>query len=111
METASWKGWDDPSVVPGKEHYDDWIGNTGMNLVGDASIFPHMNQDWESTVKEKRGKLLDSVEDDRGMAEEGDTKIKLFCLHEGDVCCVEGNTKDSFVVSGVGPAYTQQQSP
>jgi len=118
METASWKGWDDPTVVPGKEHYEDWKGDYGMNLVVGASIFPHMNQDWESTVEEKwsilgrqeeiHGKRLDSIESDGAITEEEDTRRNLFCLQEGDVCCVDGGTKDRFVVSGVDPAQSQQ---
>lgn len=112
------QGWDDPTAVPGKEHYEDWKGDSGMNLVGGASIFPHMNQDWESIVEEKRsnlglqeeihGKQLDGIEGDVEITEEGDTSSKLFCLYEGGVCCVDGITKDRFVVSAVDPAQSQQ---
>ena len=86
VETATWKGWDDPSVVPGKETYADWRGDKpsfGLNLVGDASFFPHMSDDWDELVEEKRSSLpKDSA---------------LYCLREWDAFCVEGSTKDTFM--------------
>ena len=61
METASWKGWDDPSVVPDRPTYEDWIGVSGLALAGDdISIFPHMDDQWESLVKDKQSQLLDA---------------------------------------------------
>jgi len=86
VETATWKGWDDPSCVPGKESYDDWKGASpsfGFNLVGDASVFPHMSENWQDLVDEKR----DSLPQDSD----------LYCLREFDACCVEGSIKDVFI--------------
>jgi len=109
------KGMDDPSIVPGREQFKDWKGTPGMNLAGGVSIFPHMNQDWMSIVDEKRSSLqqeeervlLDSV-DDKKMKEGNDTgdytRSKLYCLSDWDVCCVEGGTKDRFIVSGSEPS-------
>merc|ERR1712071_531115 len=31
METATWKGWDDPSVIEGRERYEDWKDVPGLN--------------------------------------------------------------------------------
>jgi Peptidase E len=77
VETATWKGWDDPSVVPGKETYEAWKGILGMDLVGGASFFPHMSDDWVQTVQEKtRDMMLPSSDD------------KVICLQEADACCI-----------------------
>ncbi len=93
VETATWKGWDDPSVVPGKETYKDWIydpnstsgwNSLGLNAVGGASLFPHMNDDWLDLVEEKRSSL-------------GDGDGPLYCLQEWDACCIEGSQKDVFM--------------
>jgi peptidase E len=53
IETATWKGWDDPSVVPGKERYEQWIGCNGFGFAADKSFFPHYSSDWEDLVKKK----------------------------------------------------------
>lgn len=89
VATATWKGWDDPSVVPGKESYDDWLNHRGLEFVGDRSFFPHMSDDWKDTVEEKGGaqNLGESV----------------YCLREEDACCVIGDKKLSFVTSGASP--------
>lgn len=83
VETATWKGWDDPSVVPEKETYDKWIGNLALDMVGGASIFPHMSDDWISLVAEKR---VSSPQ-----------MSQLYCLEEWNACCVEGSKKGIFV--------------
>jgi hypothetical protein len=98
VETATWKGWDDPSVVPGKETYQDWIhkddadasseqssNSLGLNLVGGASVFPHMSDDWLDLVQDKKESLP---------KEDG---TLLYCLQEWDACCVEGSAKDVFL--------------
>ena len=80
VATATWKGWDAPSVVPGKETYDDWLECQGFKFAGDSSIFPHMDDQWEDLVKEKTqttDKAFDS----------------LYCLREDEVCCVTGATQ------------------
>ena len=71
VATATWKGWDDPSVVPGKETYDDWLECKGFQFAGTSSFFPHMDDQWEDLVKEKT-KSVDG----------------LYCLREEEVCCV-----------------------
>jgi peptidase E len=76
VETATWKGWDDPSVVPGKESYDKWKGVLGMDIVGGASIFPHMSDEWVETVQEKTRDTLPSNSD-------------VICLQEFDAFCIE----------------------
>lgn len=77
VETATWKGWDDPSIVPSKETYEDWQRHPGLSMVGSQCFFPHMNDDWESLVEEKRTGISDAV----------------VCLGEFDACCVDGNAK------------------
>ena len=83
VETATWKGWDDPSVVPGKETYEDWKGEIGLNFAGGASFFPHMSDNWNSLIDEKKGSLPPN----------GD----LYCLQEWDACCIEGSKVDLFI--------------
>lgn len=83
VETATWKGWDDPSVVPGKETYEDWKGEIGLNFAGGASFFPHMSDNWNSLIDEKKGNLPPN----------GD----LYCLQEWDACCIEGSKVDLFI--------------
>lgn len=53
IETAIWKGWDNPSIVPERESYDQWIGCKGFGFAGNRSFFPHYSSEWESLVKEK----------------------------------------------------------
>ncbi len=84
VKTATWKGWDDPSIVPGLETYDDWMGTRGLDFAGGASIFPHMSKDWVELVKDKKGSL------------DGD---KLVTLQEWEACCIEGSLHDSFISS------------
>jgi len=83
LETACWKGWDDPSIVPGMETYDDWKNVEGLGMVGDMSFFPHMSEEWESLVDEKLKDLT----------------LQVSCLGEEDVYCVDGSTKQTRVVS------------
>jgi len=84
IETATWKGWDDPSVVPGKESYDKWCECKGFGFVGNTSFFPHMSSDWENLMREK-------MEGEMG---------NTMRLREEDVCCVVGERELSFVTSG-----------
>lgn len=77
METATWKGWDDPSVVPNKPNYNDWKGVSGLNLAGDISIFPHMDSQWQALVDEKQQEIAGQV----------------YCLKDEEILKVDGNTK------------------
>ena len=74
IETATWKGWDDPSVVPGRESYDAWRGVSGLNLLGGSSIFPHMTEQWESLVAEKTV----------------DFDSHVYCISDSQMCLVDG---------------------
>ena len=85
VETATWKGWDDPSVVPGKETYENWAGDDGLNLAGGASFFPHMSEDWLDLVKEKKDSLPKNDNDGNG------SRQRLYCLQEWDACCIEAS--------------------
>lgn len=93
METATWKGWDNPSIVPSRETYDDWIGQPGLNLAGDASFFPHMNDEWIPLVTKKRLDIIDELE------EESSSSEQLYCLEEHHACCIQGDI-DRFIVKG-----------
>jgi len=76
VETATWKGWDDPSVVPGMEKPEDWKGIKGMSLLGDTNIsfFPHMSPTWKNLVDERRSTI----------------QGKAFTLEENQVVLVDG---------------------
>ena len=66
--------WDDPSIIPGRETYDDWKGQIGLNLAGGASFFPHMGDEFETLVKDKKEELNESVGSDtivHALREEG----------------------------------------
>ena len=58
------QGWDDPSIVPGRETYDDWKGQLGLDLAKGASFFPHMNDEFETLVSNKKEELNESIEGD-----------------------------------------------
>ncbi|KAL7532251.1 hypothetical protein ACHAWF_004063 [Thalassiosira exigua] len=92
VATATWKGWDDPSVVPGKQSYDDWLDCPGFGFVGDRSFFPHMSDDWIDLIKEK--------------SDAQTSELSLSCLREEDAFCVVGGKKLCFVVSGPSPIDT-----
>ena len=71
MQTACWKGWDDPRVVPGMEQYESWESIAGLNMIGDHSVFVHYdNELWSTLVQEKSrtigGRLL-TLRDDQAM--------------------------------------------
>lgn len=59
MDTACWKEWDDPSVVPGKETYDDWADVCGLNAAGRTSVFPHMTDQWQELADRRTEKVLE----------------------------------------------------
>jgi len=89
IATATWKGWDDPSVVPEKETYEDWLDCTGFEFSGSRSFFPHMSNDWKELVEEK----IKSQNLGEGVC----------CLREEDAYCVIGEKKVSFMASGPSP--------
>ena len=88
VETATWKGWDDPSVVPPTHHQsndEDWKkGHAGLSLAGsNTAFFPHMNDEWKTLVSERQKEISAAV----------------VCLGEGDACCVDGTAQKCFVIS------------
>ena len=96
IATATWKGWDDPSVVQRMERYEDWMGCRGFCFAGgvggeegdgDVSFFPHMSEDWNDLVKEKKMGVSGTV----------------CCMREEDACCVIGEKRTAFVASGPTP--------
>lgn len=80
VETATWKGWDDPSIVPGRETYQDWHNVPGLQLVPEA-YFPHYEAKWSNLVKEKSSELI------------GRAEIDVRCLADDQVCYVNGETR------------------
>jgi hypothetical protein len=84
------QGWDDPSVVLSRARYDDWKGHPGMNMFGSHSFFPHMSNEWEGTVAQKRQELLPEKLGDG-----------IICLREEEAFCVDGEAGTMQVVSAV----------
>ena len=81
VETATWKRWDDPSIVPGMSSYDDWVAVKGLDVAGGASFFPHMSSEWNDLVDSKR-------------------MGNVYCLAHSDVCCIDGVKHELRVLSG-----------
>ena len=79
-DTAYWKGWDDPLVVPGWTDKKDANNPrlVGLNMLGgERSIFPHMDDSWNDVVSQRRSKMDHAVE----------------LLAEDSVLCVDGTSK------------------
>lgn len=75
VDTACWKGWDDPRVVPDRTTYGAWSKTPGMCLLGnEVCFFPHMGQEWEGLIEEK---LQDQTKD-------------VLALRDTDVCFIDG---------------------
>ncbi|GAX13776.1 hypothetical protein FisN_30Lh067 [Fistulifera solaris] len=54
MQTACWKEWDDPRVVPGMEEYGAWESVAGLQMMGEYSVFVHYDEEqWVTRVEEK----------------------------------------------------------
>jgi Peptidase family S51 len=85
MEAATWKEWDDCSVVPGRDQYRDWDAVGGLGMVGPHSFFPHMTGDWQPLVDRKR------MDDDRNNF--------VVCLRDQDVCLVDGSARALTILS------------
>lgn len=94
MQTACWKGWDDPSVVPGRATYDDWKVVSALGLAGSVSFFPHMEEQWQAMVDNQ---IQGSSEATIPNAEE-DAPI-ICCLCDQDACFVEGHSKSILLQS------------
>ena len=80
---ATWKQWDDPSVVPDMTHYDDWQTIVGQNVAGGTSFFPHYTPEWDNVLASKQGSVP-----------------QLVCLADADVACINGIEKSMTVLRG-----------
>jgi len=85
IQTACWKEWDDPSVVPNKETYEDWNGTKGLNATGNISWFPHMTEEWKEMTNEKTKILLES--------ESSDNTSSVTLIRDDQAYAVDGRTQ------------------
>lgn len=85
IDTATWKGWDDPTVVPGREKYEAWGDVSGLNILGGISIFPHMTEQWDSLVAEKSVGYTGNV----------------CCISDYEICLVDGEQQTLSIVRSV----------
>jgi peptidase E len=84
VETATWKGWDDPSIVPGMEDPQSWKGVPGMDLFcNNISIFPHYAEEWKDLVQSKNQTDFTT---NNGTA----LKTRLVCLSNSEVLAITG---------------------
>ena len=95
IQTACWKGWDDPRVVPGMTDYQDWSDVPGLSLVGQQAFFPHMDESWESTVREKAALLRD------------ESAVQVCALPDSAVCYVNGDVQETRILYAPAPASTE----
>ena len=90
MQTACWKGWDDPRVVPGQQDYADWEQVPGLSLVGKVAFFPHMEDSWKELVESKSQELLNTNNDDDDDNNNNNKTIHVCTLADHEVCFVDG---------------------
>lgn len=95
VETACWKGWDDPSIVPGMSEYAKWRGVRGLGLMGNTCVFPHMASEWEERVATLGTELL-----------QNEQAAVVCCLTDEQACCVDGVAKRIQVVSATPTTST-----
>lgn len=87
MQTACWKGWDDPRVVPGMETYDDWQNVAGLRMCGTTAFFPHyVESEWSEVVRNKGTELKDIF------------GLETCCMHDDKVCLVDGAAKQISII-------------
>jgi hypothetical protein len=98
MDPATWKEWDDCSVVPGREGYEDWRDVPGLRLAGPHSFFPHMSEAWQPLVDRRAREMKGSG------AGSGRERGAVVCLRDQDVCLVDGVAQSLRVVSSPLPA-------
>jgi len=105
--TATWKGWDDPSVVPGRgaggASDGDWSGYPGLDLAGGRSFFPHMSDDWADTVRERTREMTASASTTERRRDDDADDDGLVCLGERDALCVMGDERLLIMTSGTEP--------
>jgi len=113
METATWKEWDDPSVVPDRTNYEDWKGVAGLDLAGEnISIFPHMGDQWQDIVDVKIGQLEAPVPPDGATADSKDSSLsspEVYCLRDDQVVCVNGTGPQPIRTLLEAPSTTLEQ--
>ena len=80
--------WDDPTVVPGMESYDDWKGVKGFGLAGKDSFFPHMTEQWQDLVERKQQEIKSD-----------DPSKKVYCLRDDQLCYVNGSAMATSVLA------------
>jgi hypothetical protein len=109
-----YKEWDDPTVVPGRETYNDWTNVRGLNLVESISFFPHMEDRWKSLVDQRRRELPVNQQHDGPSSPDDDdvekmtirpkntnNNVDVCCLADEDACMVNGNEQSVSVFSEV----------
>lgn len=91
MQTACWKEWDDPSVVPGMETYEDWTDVRGLDGAGRCSVFPHMTDEWQELTERKTKQLLETVtgNDD----EQSSSTPTVHCVRDDQAYTVDGRRR------------------
>lgn len=68
-------------MVDEKPTYDDWANVEGFSFAGEYSIFPHMSDEWEDLIKEKKKanpELYSSVvalRENEGLSVNGEEKV------------------------------------
>ena len=82
IETAFWKGWDDPGAAP-DEDWSDEHNLKGMGLARQTVLFPHYSDEWQTLVEEKqqRAGLVSAT----GTASDGSHQSRLVCLTDDGV--------------------------
>jgi len=70
---------DDPSIVPSKSKYSDWIGSEGLDMLGGLNIFPHMASKWEDLISQQSLK-------------------NVVVLSDWDACCIQGDLKKARIM-------------
>ena len=93
MYYLSIKEWDDPSVVPGRETYEDWTYIKGLDVTGGDTFFPHMEDQWQDMVKRQTKNLVESG----------------ISTQTSSVRCIRDD--DSYVVDGRQQYTTKLPSP
>ena len=81
--------WDDPSVVPGKETYNDWKETKGLDATGGVSWFPHMTEEWQEMTERKTKELVTST---ATVGDEGvSSSVRL--IRDDQAYAVDGRTQ------------------
>jgi hypothetical protein len=97
MDPATWKKWDDCSVVPGRENYADWRDVRALRLAGPHSFFPHMSDEWKALVDRKVSETTGG-RSPVGVDRTGYGHI-VVCLRDQDVCLVDGSAETLEILS------------